>query len=49
MMLAGAAAVEGGSGKPCRAYACRDIIADLPSAMEKYGITKLSEITGGAH
>ena len=30
-------------------YACRDIVADLPCAMEKYGIDKLSDITGGAH
>lgn len=49
MMLAGAAAVEVGAANLVEPYACRDIIADLPSAMEKYGITKLSEITGGAH
>ena len=49
MMLAGAAAVEVGAANLVEPYACRDIIADLPSAMEKYGVTKLSEITGGAH
>ena len=49
MMLAGASAGEGGAANLVEPFACRDIIASLPEAMEKYGITKLSEITGGAH
>lgn len=49
MMLAGASAVEVGAANLIEPFACRDIIASLPEAMEKYGITKLSEITGGAH
>lgn len=49
MMLAGAAAVEIGAANLRDPYVCRDIIAALPGEMEKYGIEKLSEITGGAH
>lgn len=49
MMLAGAAAVQVGSANLVNPYACRDIILNLPAAMEKYGITELREITGGAH
>ena len=49
MMLAGASAVEVVAANLVEPFACRDIIASLPEAMEKYGITKLSEITGGAH
>ena len=49
MMLAGATAVEVGAANLANPYACRDIVNDLPAAMEKYGITNLSEIIGGAH
>ena len=49
MMLAGATAVEGGAANLVDPFASRDIIADLPRAMEKYGITSLKEITGAAH
>ena len=49
MMLAGAAAVEVGAANLVDPFACRDIIADLPRAMEKYGINKLKDIIGGAH
>lgn len=49
MMLAGAAAVQIGAANLVNPYACRDIIESLPSAMEKYRIEKLSDITGGAH
>lgn len=49
MMLAGATAVEVGAANLVDPFASRDIIADLPSAMEKYGITSLKEITGAAH
>ena len=49
LMLAGATAVEVGAENLVNPYACRDIILDLPHAMEKYGIKSLSEIIGGAH
>ena len=48
MMLAGATAVEVGAANLVNPYACRDIIEELPNAMEKYGIKSLSEIIGGA-
>ena len=49
MMLAGATATQIGAANLVNPYASRDIINDLPRAMEKYGITSLSEIIGGAH
>ena len=49
LMLAGATAVEVGAENLVNPYACRDIIEELPSVMEKYGINNLSEIIGGAH
>ena len=48
-MLAGATAVEVGAANLINPYACCDIIRDLPAAMEKYGISSLSEIIGAAH
>ena len=48
-MLAGATAVQVGAANLVNPYACRDIINDLPAAMEKYGIKSLSEIIGQAH
>ncbi len=45
-MLAGACAVEVGAANLVNPYACRDIIADLPRVMEKYGIENLSDIIG---
>ena len=48
MMLAGATAVEVGAYNLVNPYACRDIINDLPKAMQKYKINSLSEIIGGA-
>ena len=47
MMLAGATAVEVGAANLINPYACRDIIIDLPKAMDKYGIENLSDIIGG--
>ena len=44
MMLAGASAVEVGAANLVDPYACRDIINDLPRAMQKYGIENLSDI-----
>ena len=49
MMLAGATAVEIGAANLVDPFICRDIIADLPRVMEKYGINDLNEIIGGAH
>ena len=49
MMLAGATAVEIGAANLVQPYACRDIINGLPLLMKELGITKLSELTGGAH
>ena len=46
MMMAGATAVEVGAENLVNPYACRDIIADLPRVMEKYGIENLSDIIG---
>ena len=48
-MLAGATAVEVGAENLVNPFASRDIILDLPRAMEKYGIKDLNEIIGGAH
>ena len=49
MMLAGATAVEVGAENLVNPFACRDIIEDLSRVMEKYKISSLSEIIGGAH
>ena len=48
-MLAGATAVEVGAENLVNPYACRDIINSLPEAMQKYGISSLTEIIGAAH
>jgi dihydroorotate dehydrogenase (NAD+) catalytic subunit len=47
MMLAGATAVEVGAANLVNPTACRDIVAALPEAMERYGIQSLSDIIGG--
>ena len=47
MMLAGACAVEVGAQNLIDPYACKKIIEDLPSVMQKYGIENLSDIIGG--
>lgn len=49
MMLAGATAVGVGAANLVDPLASRSIISDLPAAMERYGIEKLSDIIGGAH
>ena len=49
MMLAGASAVQVGAANLKNPYACKEIIQNLPSVMEKYGISSLKEIIGGAH
>ena len=48
LMMAGATAVEVGAANLVNPYACRDIINDLPVAMERYGIKSLAEIIGAA-
>ena len=47
MMMAGATAVEVGAANLVNPYVCRDIINDLPAAMDKYKINTLREIIGG--
>ena len=49
MMLAGAAAVEVGAANLRDPYACKTIIENLPAACARLGVTKISELTGGAH
>ena len=49
LMLAGATAVEVGAENLVNPFACRDIIAELPRVMEKYGINDLKDIIGGSH
>ena len=49
MMLAGATAVEVGAANLVNPFASKDIIDNLPKAMEKYGISSLKDIIGGAH
>ena len=49
MMMAGASAVEIGAANLTEPYASRDISADLPRVLEKYGIEKLADIIGAAH
>ena len=46
MMLAGATAVQVGAANLVNPYACRDIVNDLPRAMDKYGMDKLSSGAG---
>ncbi len=48
MMLAGATAVEVGAANLVNPYAAKEIIEDLPRAMEKYKINSLKEIIGGS-
>ncbi|MDO4746110.1 MAG: dihydroorotate dehydrogenase [Bacillota bacterium] len=49
MMLAGATAVQVGAANLVDPYVCKKIVEDLPRVMDKYGITNLEEIIGGAH
>ena len=49
MMLAGATAVQVGAANLVDPYACKNIIDELPAVMEKYRISSLTEIIGGAH
>lgn len=49
MMLAGATAVEVGAANLIDPFAGKNIVENLPSVMERYGINNLSDIIGGAH
>lgn len=44
MMIAGASAIGVGTANFTDPYACPNIIADLPKAMDKYGIASLEEL-----
>ena len=46
MMMAGATAVEIGAANLVDPFVCKQIIEELPSVMEKYGINDLSNIIG---
>lgn len=46
MMMAGATAVEVGAANLVNPFACRDIINDLPSVLDKYRINNISDIIG---
>jgi len=48
LMLAGATAVEVGAANLVNPYASRDIVRALPEAMDRYGISDLNSIIGGA-
>ena len=47
MMLAGATAVQVGAANLVDPFACKNIIEDLPTVMQRYGIDRLEEIIGG--
>ena len=49
MMLAGAAAVEVGAANLRNPYACKEMIEDLPAVCTELGVSKISDLTGGAH
>ena len=46
MMMAGATAVEVGAANLVDPFACKRIIDSLPAAMDRYGISTLSELKG---
>ena len=47
MLMAGACAVEVGAANLTDPFACKKIIQDLPSVMDKYHIESVSELKGG--
>ncbi len=49
MMLTGATAVQIGAANLVNPYIAKEIIEELPSVMEEYGIKSLKDIIGGAH
>jgi dihydroorotate dehydrogenase (NAD+) catalytic subunit len=48
MMLAGASAVQVGAANLVNPFACREIIDNLPAALDKYRIENIRDIIGGA-
>ena len=49
MMLAGANVVQIGAANLVNPFACKDIIEQLPTVLDKYGIKNIKDIIGGAH
>ena len=49
LMMAGATAVQVGAANLVDPYACKTIIEDLPSELEKLNVKDINEIIGGAH
>lgn len=49
LMMAGATAVQVGAANLIDPYACKTIIEDLPAVMDKYNISALRDIIGGAN
>lgn len=49
MMLAGATAVQIGAANLKGPFACPNILRALPGLLDKLGVEKLRELTGGAH
>ena len=47
MMMAGASAVEVGAANLIDPWACKKIIEELPAAMDRLGIDRLRDLTGG--
>lgn len=46
MMMAGASAVQVGAANLVNPYACKEIVEELPSLMDRLGIERLSDIVG---
>lgn len=46
MMMAGATAVEIGAANLINPFACRDIVNELPNALDKYKINEIKDIIG---
>ncbi len=49
MMMAGARAVQVGAANLVNPFACKEIVEQLPKAMERYHIKSLHEIVGVAN
>ena len=49
MMCAGATAVGVGTANLIDPYACKNIVENLPAAMEKYGVSDIKDLIGAAH
>ena len=49
MMMAGATAVQVGAANLINPFACKEIIEELPTEMDKLNIKDINEIIGAAH